>query len=294
MKRKMRALLLFTVMVLVMMSPVFGEGHITVKIDGAVLDFPDARPFIEDGRTLVPIRAIAEALGSEVAWDPDTRIAEFQKGSDIILLQIGSRSVTINDKRHTIDVPAKISEERTYVPLRFVSEALGANVEWVGETRTVLITTDGSVAVTPPPAGEIPMIGSVINYQHYTDRIVPYPQSGLNLEKHSAYVQFAKDLKEIKVAFADELPFALGRTGHHSRGATFEIQGLHNDVMLVKDGATVTYLQYMRRESTTFYNVKTGDENLLWDSQYLMWESTISNVHGTFYIFPNPYYKNPF
>ena len=150
MKKKTTFLILMMLTIISMAIPVHSEAHITVTIDGAELLFPDARPFIEEGRTLVPISHIARALGSEVAWNPDTRIVGFQKGSDIILLQIGSRSVTINGNRHTIDVPAKISESRTYVPLRFVSEALGANVEWVAETRTVLITTDGSVAVTPP------------------------------------------------------------------------------------------------------------------------------------------------
>ncbi|RQD70825.1 MAG: hypothetical protein D5S00_03040, partial [Tindallia sp. MSAO_Bac2] len=106
-----------------------------------------------DGRTLVPIRAIAEALGSEVEWNGETRVVGFQKDGDVILLQVGSRIVTVNGEQQQIEVPAEINEERTYVPLRFVSEQLKARVEWDGEIRRINIFTDDE-EVTPVFDGE--------------------------------------------------------------------------------------------------------------------------------------------
>ena len=88
-----------------------------------------------------PIRAIAEGLGAEVEWKEATREVEFTKGTDTVILTIGSNIVSINGRNTTIDVPADIKDDRTFVPLRFVSEALGASVEWVSASRTVLITT---------------------------------------------------------------------------------------------------------------------------------------------------------
>ena len=114
---------------------------ITVKIDGAEVSFPDAVPYITEGRTLIPIRVIAEGLGAKVEWKEATKEVVFTKGTDTVILKIGSKTVSINGKSSTLDVPANIKDSRTFVPLRFVSEALGAKVEWIGETRTVLITT---------------------------------------------------------------------------------------------------------------------------------------------------------
>ncbi|SFI36565.1 Copper amine oxidase N-terminal domain-containing protein [Tindallia magadiensis] len=114
-----------------------------VYVDGERLDFGGVDPFIRDGRTLVPIAVIARALGSEVEWNAESRIVGFQKGSDVILQQIGSRNVTVNGQQQQIEVPAEINDNRTYVPLRFVSEQLQARVEWDGETRTINIFTDG-------------------------------------------------------------------------------------------------------------------------------------------------------
>ncbi|WP_143382883.1 copper amine oxidase N-terminal domain-containing protein, partial [Flavonifractor sp. An92] len=107
-----------------------------------------------DGRTLVPVRLVSEALDAEVLWVAETRQVIVLKDSDTIVLTLGSSKATINGV--TTDLPGGVPAgavkynglESTMVPLRFVSEALGADVGWDNDTFTASITTQ---AVTPTP-----------------------------------------------------------------------------------------------------------------------------------------------
>lgn len=115
----------------------------SVYLNGEKMTF-DVNPFIENDRTLVPFRAIFEAVGADVQWDAETRtvIAAREKNNEttFITLQI-DLAAFVNSEEKELDVPAKIVNDRTFVPLRFVVEALGEKVEWDGESYSVLITT---------------------------------------------------------------------------------------------------------------------------------------------------------
>lgn len=119
-----------------MLNPLY---YPKVYIDGKRLE-ADVYPKIENDRTMVPLRAVFESLGAFVEWDGETRTVIAAKGENMILLQIGSNILYKNGEKIIIDVPAKIENERTLVPLRAVSEALECNVEWDGENRVVNIT----------------------------------------------------------------------------------------------------------------------------------------------------------
>lgn len=123
---------------------VYAQDNISVFVNGGQLTF-DAAPFIENDRTLVPMRAVFEALGATVVWDEETQTvfaAQIsENGNNVVSIQIGSNKAFVNSEEQTVDVPAKIVDDRTFVPLRFVSEALNSKVEWDGETQTVTITS---------------------------------------------------------------------------------------------------------------------------------------------------------
>lgn len=118
---------------------------ITVTLNGEKLEF-DVDPYIENDRTLVPMRKIFEAVGANVAWDDEmkTVVASRMISNNpiFVAIQIGGESAFVNNVKTNLDTPAKIVDDRTFVPLRFVVEALGEKVEWDGNTYTVIITTN--------------------------------------------------------------------------------------------------------------------------------------------------------
>jgi len=120
------------------------DDTIGVIVYGSKVKF-DQEPFIEDGRTLVPLRAIFEALGATVEWDEKTSTVTANKDGVEIELQIGSNEMKVGDEVKILDVPAKISGGRTMVPVRAISEAFGCKVEWDGETRNVTVSGNDGV-----------------------------------------------------------------------------------------------------------------------------------------------------
>ncbi|MBE7019993.1 MAG: hypothetical protein E7411_00980 [Ruminococcaceae bacterium] len=103
--------------------------------------YSDVEPVIENGRTLVPMRAIFEALEADVSWDPDTETATGSKNGNVIKITKDSQKAYVNNKEVTLDVPAKIIDGRFVVPVRFVAESFKIPVEWDSFSKTVIIKT---------------------------------------------------------------------------------------------------------------------------------------------------------
>ncbi len=97
----------------------------------------DQPPLIVDGRTLVPFRAVAEALGVQVAWNEDAREIQAESPDVSLLLQVDSKTATVDEQQVELDVAPAIFNGRTLVPLRFFTEAFGVHVDWCGEDRKV-------------------------------------------------------------------------------------------------------------------------------------------------------------
>jgi len=119
------------------------KQDVKVEVDNKLLAF-DVSPFIEKGRVLVPVRALCEALGASVAWDGKTRTVTVKKGDTVVRLTIGSKIASITEKGVTeviLEVPAKIVNGRTMVPLRLISEAFGAKVDWDDQSHLVRVAT---------------------------------------------------------------------------------------------------------------------------------------------------------
>lgn len=118
-------------------------GQVNVMLDGTCIQFPDTQPKIVDGRTMLPIRAVTESLGMEVAWDPATRTVTISQEDVSVAFAIGSETATITQGEEktqlTMDCAAYIDGNRTMVPLRFLSEGLGYDVLWDADYRTVVL-----------------------------------------------------------------------------------------------------------------------------------------------------------
>lgn len=113
-------------------------SEVKVLVDNQEIYF-DVPPAIENGRALVPLRAIGEALGALVTWEERSKTVIMAKGNITIKLIIGNNIAYKNTEKVILDAPAKIIRDRTIVPLRFVSEALGAKVRWDSASRLINI-----------------------------------------------------------------------------------------------------------------------------------------------------------
>lgn len=151
-------------------------ANVTVVVNGQVMSF-DQPPVMRSNRVFVPMRAIFERLGSTVVYSNGTINA--QGNGRAVHLHIGSTAASVNGNNFTMDVAPFTVAGRTEVPLRFVAQALGANVNWNGNTSTVYISTSGgnnapSQNYTPQPStnasfhvtDESPASGATVRSTH--------------------------------------------------------------------------------------------------------------------------------
>jgi hypothetical protein len=131
------------------------QNRINVLLNGRVLSLGGVAPTQVGGRVLVPLRGVFEALGATVDYDAASKTVFATRpsatGDTQMQLRIGSTAADVNGQTRYLDVPAQVRLGRTLVPLRFVSEALGATVNWNESQRAVFITADGAGTVSPDP-----------------------------------------------------------------------------------------------------------------------------------------------
>lgn len=118
-----------------------------VRVNGYLVDFPDGQPFIDgNDRTLIPVRFVTEKLGASVSWDAETQTAKISRDGTTVEISIGSPTlrVTKSGKTTTVqmDTAAVLANDRTYVPIRYVAEQLGAFVDYADYHRVVGIFSD--------------------------------------------------------------------------------------------------------------------------------------------------------
>lgn len=119
-------------------------GSTNMIVNNNVVDMKDAAPFAQDNRTFVPFRALGEALGATVDYDQTAKTVTYKLGSTEIVMTLDSKDYTVNGVKKTMDVAPFAKDNRTYVPVRFVGEALGftvtglqnANGQYVGVAFT--------------------------------------------------------------------------------------------------------------------------------------------------------------
>ena len=141
----------FVVTIFGVMS-VFASKDVTVEFDGKVIEF-DVSPEIVDGRTMVPLRKIFEEFGALVKWDDDTETVSARKNKKTIEFVIGSSNIKIDKGKKDdvgnpiteivkMEVPAKLINGRTFVPVRAISESFGLDVKWNEESQEVIIKSE--------------------------------------------------------------------------------------------------------------------------------------------------------
>lgn len=135
------------------------QSHISVYVDGKAVNFSDEQPQIVNNRTLVPIRAIAEAMGASVQWDEQQQTVRLTLTNQRnVLFTIQSPYVqTVQGTSYVkkVDEPAQIIQQRTMLPLRAIGESLGYLVHWDPQRRTVTFTRQAGTYYTVFPQYEV-------------------------------------------------------------------------------------------------------------------------------------------
>lgn len=116
------------------------RAEIQVDVNNRQVQFGNVAPSRIDGRVFIPLRAVVEALGADVRWEAATQTVFGSRGGREFELPIGSRSAQVNGRTLALDAPARLIAGNTMVPLRFVAEALGADVAWNAADQRVAIT----------------------------------------------------------------------------------------------------------------------------------------------------------
>lgn len=152
MKRKLKGLLCTTlafcmILCTAAMAADAQQTGPSVRVNGQTVDFPDGQPFIDaNSRTMIPVRFVTEQLGAEVSWNGKTQTASIEKDGILVDITIGSADLQVTrDGEFSVvpmDTAAVLKDSRTYVPIRFVAEALGAFVDYSDAFRTVCIYSD--------------------------------------------------------------------------------------------------------------------------------------------------------
>lgn len=122
-----------------MTAAVSAADSVSVTINGTALEC-DTPAQIVEGRTMVPLRAIFEALGAEIDWNANEKTVTAQKDGTVIRMTIGAPSFDKNGESVALDTPAMVIDSRTMVPARAVSESMGCDVKWDALTKTVIIS----------------------------------------------------------------------------------------------------------------------------------------------------------
>ena len=222
------------------------ETTVDVRVNGYLVNFPDQKPYInKDGRTLIPVRFVAENLGAAVEWDQKTKTATISKDGVVIELPIGSSQmkVTENGSTNTVvmDTEAVLTGNRTMVPIRFVAEALGA---WVGYSNTYHTVQISNGELSPEEIEELHAIPFGWNFDKSK---TTFKNSGSTIEDLHEYIMrpydtmleftilnkydmqkwdSTKDTKEeLANLYARYIPEAVSRSyTHESSGVTAEFR----------------------------------------------------------------------
>ena len=125
-------------LLLALMLPASAAGAVNLYVDMNLIE-TDTPPAIVDGRTLVPVRAIFEAIGATVDWDSAASTATGVRGDTTVIIQINNTTAYTNGEVRVLDVPAQLINNRTMVPAWFISEAMGCDVTWDGKTETAAV-----------------------------------------------------------------------------------------------------------------------------------------------------------
>ena len=196
--RKFISVLLSLLLILNTITSVFAAGTaIKLQIDSNTVNIGntdisiDVSPVIIDGRTLIPVRGLSEAMGGNVDWNDDTKTVIITLGSNKIEMTVDSKTAYFNNKAQTLDVAPTILNGRTMLPARFIAESFGFDVNWDSNTKTISITPKQESTTTVTTTEESTETTTVEQTESDNKSLVVY------FSKTGTTERIANEIKEI-------------------------------------------------------------------------------------------------
>lgn len=196
--RKFISILLSLLLIFNTITGVFAAGTaITLQVDNNTINIGnrsisiDTAPVIMNGRTLIPVRGVSEAMGGNVNWNNDTKTVTITLGSNKVEMTIDSTTAYFNDKAQTLDVAPVVLNGRTMLPARFIAESFGFDVNWDNDTKTISITPRQEISTETTTVEESTETTTIENTESNGKSLIVY------FSKTGTTERIANEIKDI-------------------------------------------------------------------------------------------------
>ncbi len=279
--KKIKSILFSLLLMIFVTSNVFAGRSPLIEYNGKIVK-SDVSPYIQNERTMVPIRFISETLGYNVTWDNDKREVGVKGKDTEIFLKVDSKNALVNGKEVKLDAPASIKKDRTFVPLRFVAENLKAEVKWDKENFKVIIndkkdTASSLINLTSDEdkyVSEIKALQSDLNKSigklklSFFDNASNLSSDELNSAYENANSEITNIVNRIKsLNVPDKFKGSHEYTLRASEKALEILPGLKNSIMSEDEEAAKVFIreltdfQVKMQEATDFFNAALKGED---------------------------------
>ena len=231
MKNINKVFMITLVLALCISFTAFAKDSISIYVDNEKI-FLDVEPFIENGRTLIPLRGVFEKLGAKVDWNKNIQEVVIKDENNEIEMILGKDKVMVNGTINDIDVPTKMINSRTFAPLRFIVENLGHDVRWDGNTNSVYITKNNSLPVTKNVISTVGTKENLIALLEYSSKLHGY----IWMERGIAVDNITEDMLAETPSMAPEAPQAESVTGKDSSDTNNQVEGVQEGDIIKNDG----------------------------------------------------------
>ncbi len=262
--KKITAILLVIVVMTGMLSG-FGmassEEAVTILLDGKKVEFTDAQPVHTGTRVLVPVRGFFERIGVTVDWNSGDKVVIVKDDEQEIMLEAGNTAVLNNGAVHYLDCSVAIRDGRAYIPLRYVSESFGYDVQWNSKTKSVHIAKKSGNSNISGYTADLPTVDSIENlYQlfRYNDKLAGYVKfngwATSQIERDFADVAADSPVsqemnKDSNASAPQSAPSAQG--GSDFSGTNNQVEGIEEGDLVKTDGK---YIYIVRDKKIAIVN----------------------------------------
>ncbi|CAG7591773.1 copper amine oxidase N-terminal domain-containing protein [Peptoniphilus senegalensis] len=202
--KKSKSIIFSLILLVFLFVNVFAGKTPQIEYNGKIIK-SDVQPFIQNERTMVPIRFISETLGYKVDWNNEERLVSITGKDTSLELKIGSKKAKVNGKEVELDAPSIIKNERTFVPLRFVAENLKAEVKWDNDNFKVIINDSSNSSILNLSSDEELYVKEVKSLQNDLNKSIANLKSSFfenaaslsDAELNSAYEKANSEIRNI-------------------------------------------------------------------------------------------------